>query len=231
MQRTRLFSHHQAARFYDMLGARLDTQSFYEDAPLRELVARLKMQDCRAVLEFGCGTGRLAAELFESFLSPEATYLGLDVSGAMVALATTRLERWSARAVVQQCDGEPHIEAAHGSFDRFICTYVLDLLSENDIRAIIGEARRILVPDGLVGLASLTSGPTPASRLLSTTWRTLHTISPWLVGGCRPIVIERFLPRSEWAIEYVHVVTRFGVPTEIVVAKPVRLPRSSSASQ
>ncbi len=50
MQRTRLFSHHQAARFYDMLGARLDTQSFYEDAPLRELVARLKMQDCRAVL-------------------------------------------------------------------------------------------------------------------------------------------------------------------------------------
>ncbi len=231
MQRTRLLSHHQAARFYDMLGAGLDTQSFYEDAPLRVLVTRLKMQDCRAVLEFGCGTGRLAAELFESLLSPEATYLGLDVSGAMVALATTRLERWSARAVVQQCDGEPHIEAAHGTFDRFICTYVLDLLSENDIRAILGEAHRVLAPDGLLGLASLTNGPTPASRLISTTWRGLQTISPWLVGGCRPIVIERFLPSSEWMIEYAHVVTRFGVPTEIIVAKPLPLPRSSSASQ
>ena len=146
----------------------------------------------------------------------------------MVTLATTRLERWSGRAVVQQCDGEPHIEAAPGSFDRFICTYVLDLLSENDIRAILGDVHRILAPDGLLGLASLTNGPTPASWLISTTWRSLHTISPWLVGGCRPIVIERFLPQSEWVIEYAHVVTRFGVPTEIVVAKPA--PRTSSAS-
>ena len=230
MNSTRLLSHDQAARFYDTLGAALDTQAFYEDAALRELVAHLKMEDCRAILEFGCGTGRVAAELFESNLSTQATYLGMDVSRTMVALATTRLERWSARAVVQQCDGDPRIDAKNGCFDRFICTYVLDLLSDSDIRAILGEAHRVLAPDGLLGLASLTNGPTPASRFISTTWRGLHAISPWLVGGCRPIVIERFLPRSEWVIEYVHVVTRFGVPTEIIVAKLVPLPRPSSAS-
>ncbi len=230
MNSTRLLSHDQAARFYDTLGAGLDTQAFYEDAALRELVAHLNMKDCRAILEFGCGTGRLASELFETVLSPQATYVGLDVSRTMVALAKARLERWSGRAVVRQCDGDPRIDVKNGCFDRFICTYVLDLLSDTDIRAILGEAHRVLAPDGLLGVASLTNGPTPASRLISTIWRTLHTISPWLVGGCRPIVIERFLPRSEWVIEHVHAVTRFGVPTEIIVAKPVSLPRSSSAS-
>jgi ubiquinone/menaquinone biosynthesis C-methylase UbiE len=229
MKNVRVLSHDQAARFYDKLGAGLDTQSFYEDAVLRELVAHLKINDCRAVVEFGCGTGRLAAELFESSLSPEATYLGLDVSSAMVALAKTRLKPWSDRAAVRQCDGESRIDAAAGTFDRFICTYVLDLLSENDIRAVLGEAHRVLTPDGLLALASLTNGRTPASRLISTTWRGLHAISPWLVGGCRPIIVESFLARSEWTIEYANVISRFGIPSELVVAKPLPLPRSASA--
>ena len=193
MNSARLLSHDQAARFYDTLGAGLDTQAFYEDAALRELVAHLNMKDCRAILEFGCGTGRLASELFVTVLSPQATYVGLDVSHTMVALAKAHLERWSGRAGVRQCDGDPRIEATDGSFDRFICTYVLDLLSDSDIRAILGEAHRVLTPDGLLGIASLTNGYTPGSRLVSATWRGLHAISPWLVGGCRPIVIEHFL--------------------------------------
>jgi ubiquinone/menaquinone biosynthesis C-methylase UbiE len=225
MSRTRLLSHEQAARFYDRLGAGLDTQALYEGAALRELIAHLKMKDCRAVVEFGCGTGRLAAELFESSLPPGTTYLGLDVSSAMVALARLRLQRWSGRAVIHRSDGEPSIDAPDASFDRFICTFVLDLLSEDDIRAVLGEARRVLTPDGLLGLASLTNGRTPASRLISRIWRRLHAASPWLVGGCRPIVIERFLARSQWMIEYASVVSRFGVPSEIVVAKPIPFPR------
>lgn len=193
MKSTRLLSHHQAARFYDRLGAGLDTQAFYEDAALHELIAHLKIKKSRAVLEFGCGTGRLAAELFEGFLSPEATYLGLDVSGTMVDLAMARLERWSGRAVVHQCDGEARLDATDGTFDRLVCTYVLDLLSDSDIRAFLSEAHRVLTPEGLLGIASLTNGCTPGSRLVSATWRVLQTISPWLVGGCRPIVIEHFL--------------------------------------
>ncbi len=219
MQRT--LSHEQAARFYDKLGSRLDTQSFYEDAALRELVAHLRLTDCRAMLEFGCGTGRLAAELLNDQVPPESTYLGLDVSGAMVAVAKARLQRYGRRAEVRQCDGQPRIDAGDGCFDLLVCTYVLDLLSDDDIRALIGEAHRVLTPDGALGLASLTNGPTRLSRFVSETWRRLHAMSPWLVGGCRPIMIERFLAPTAWVIEYSHVVTRFGVPTEVVVARPL----------
>ncbi len=217
----RLLSHAQAARFYDLLGAGLDTQAFYETAALRDLVIHLELRACRSVVEFGIGTGRLAAELLSMNLPLDATYLGLDVSSTMVRLAKSRLHSFGERANVMQTDGTARIDAADRMLDRFISTYVFDLLSDDDARALVKEARRVLRPDGLLGLVSLTDGPSPFSRLLSTTWRGLHRISPWLVGGCRPIALRNFLPNVEWRIEYRNTIVRFGVSSEVVVARPV----------
>jgi ubiquinone/menaquinone biosynthesis C-methylase UbiE len=225
MEATRVLSHRQAARFYDKLGAGLETQAFYEAAALGELVDHLDLKACRAVVEFGCGTGRLAAELLQSYLPPEATYLGLDVSGTMVDLTRHRLTRWSQRATVRQSDGSPHIDTADGALDRFICTYVLDLLSESEIGAVLHEAQRVLQSDGLLGVVSLTNGPTLMSRLVSTTWSRIHRISPWLVGGCRPIALSTFLSGLDWTIDYSTIVVRFG---KVVVARRTCLVRSSS---
>ncbi len=218
-EHAQFLSHAQARRFYDMLGTKLDTQAFYERAALNQLAEHLRMEACRAVVEFGCGTGRMALELFESVLPSDAKYLGLDVSGTMVAIARGRLARWEDRTVLQQTDGQPRCNAPSGSFDRFLCTYVFDLLAEPEIHTVIAEAHRLLVPGGLLGVVSLTNGPTPVSRLVSTAWRNLHALSPWIVGGCRPIVIQHFLPAADWNIEYAQVLTRFGIPSDIVVAR------------
>ena len=225
----RLLSHRQAARFYDFLGATLDTQAFYETAVLHDLVAHLQLERCRSVVEFGVGTGRLASELLSAHLCPEATYLALDVSPTMAGLAKSRLRPFGVRAKVVQSDGTPHIAVADGTFDRFISTYVLDLLSEDDIRALLIEARRVLKPDGSIGLVSLTNGPRSISRVVSTMWRGLHRLSPWLVGGCRPITIRDFLSSAHWQPRYANIVTRYGIPSEIVVASPVSPARPSSS--
>ncbi len=217
---TRFLSHSQAARFYDLLGARLDTQAFYEAEALHDLVAHLELKTCRSVMEFGFGTGQLAAELLSAHLPPNATYFGLDVSATMVNLAKSRLRPFGRRAEVRQSAGGPHIDVADGTIDRFICTYVFDLLPDDDIRAVLTEARRILTPDGLIGIVSLTNGPRPLSRLVSTMWRGLHHLSPWLVGGCRPISIRTFVSNEQWRISYANIVLRFGIPSEIVVARP-----------
>ncbi len=216
---TRLFSHAQAARFYDLLGVGQDTQAFYETAALQDLITHLELTTSHSVVEFGFGTGRLAAELLSAQLPADATYFGVDVSATMVRLAEGRLRPFAARAEVRQSDGMPHIDAKDDTFDRFISTYVLDLLSDNDIRSILGEARRVLKTGGLLGLVSLTDGVSPLSRLVSTTWRGLHCISPWLVGGCRPIALPSLLSSGEWRIEHRKVIVRFGVPSEIVVAR------------
>ena len=54
----RLLSSAQAERFYDRFGKKLDSQTFYEAPALNDLAAHLDLETCRAVLEFGCGTGR-----------------------------------------------------------------------------------------------------------------------------------------------------------------------------
>lgn len=220
-----MLSHSEARRFYDRLGARLDTQAFYEAAPLRDLAAHLDLPDCRSLAEFGCGTGRLAAELLETQLSPEATYLGLDVSAVMVSLAKARLRRFGARAEVRQTEGSLRIDAADRSFDRLVSTYVLDLLADADIAALLAEAHRVLAPDGLLGLVSLTNGPTPFSRLVAAAWCGLHRLSPRLVGGCRPIAVAAHLANADWRLLYRNVVVAFGIPSEIVVARA--LPRAA----
>jgi ubiquinone/menaquinone biosynthesis C-methylase UbiE len=122
---------------------------------------------------------------------------------------------------VVRTDGTAHIDAADGTFDRFVSTYVFDLLSDDDTRAVVNEARRVLRPDGLLGLVSLTDGPSLLSRFVTMTWRGLHSISPWLVGGCRPITLCSFFSNAQWRIQYRNISVRFGVPSEVIVARPV----------
>jgi ubiquinone/menaquinone biosynthesis C-methylase UbiE len=187
MRETRLFSHNQAERFYDRLGGGLDSQAFYESPALEQLAENLDLKACRGVIEFGCGTGRFAAQLFEQWLPPQASYLGLDISRTMVNLSGSRLTQYGERAEVRQSDGSICIGCPVGAYDRFVCTYVLDLLSEDEIRELLAEAHRVLEADGLLGVVGSTNGTTPASRLVTSIWRGLHWLSPWLVGGCRPI--------------------------------------------
>jgi hypothetical protein len=55
------------------------------------------------------------------------------------------------------------------------------------------EARRVPVPGGLLCLASLTTGTTRSSRLITRAWETLWSPKPGLVGSCRSMIITDHL--------------------------------------
>ena len=118
------FTPDDARRFYDRFGSRQDTQGFYENPALDDLVKHADFEHARSVLEFGCGTGSFARRLFETVLPADARYLGLDISGTMIGLATRRLEPWQDRTEVRQTDGTPCLPVPDTSFDRFLATYV-----------------------------------------------------------------------------------------------------------
>jgi ubiquinone/menaquinone biosynthesis C-methylase UbiE len=204
--------------FYDRFGRKQDSQAFYEEPALRELVAHADFAQAHSVFELGCGTGRFAAQLLERHLPADAHYSGVDVSATMVELARQRLARFGARAEVQQTDGAPILAPATASIDRFVSTYVLDLLSRDDIAALLSEARRVLAPEGLLCLSSLTWGINLPSRFVIRIWTALHHLRPSLVGGCRPLELHSLLDASEWNVRHVGRVAPFGVPSEIVVA-------------
>jgi ubiquinone/menaquinone biosynthesis C-methylase UbiE len=214
-------SHEEARRFYDRFGARQDSQAFYERPALETLIAHLRLHEASAVVEFGCGTGRLAAELLGSELAPTCRYLGLDVSATMVGLARARIAAFGARAEIRRTEGEPRIEAPDGSFDRFLSTYVLDLLSEDEIRMLVGEAHRVLRPGGLLGVAGLTHGERGLPGAMSQLWERVHWLRPALVGGCRPVAVETYLSERGWRTLHRSVVSPYAIPSEAVVAERV----------
>ncbi|MCG8692458.1 MAG: class I SAM-dependent methyltransferase [Minwuiales bacterium] len=205
---------------YDRFGARQDSQSWYEDAALTELTAQGRFDTAQTVLELGCGTGRYAAMLLNAHLPPHATYSGLDLSGTMIDLATERLRPFGARAVVVRADATEPIDAPDGAYDRILSTYLFDILSEAEIRTVLVEARRLLRPDGLLCLASLTHGVGLLPRAVSLAWQAVYRVAPARLGGCRAVRLSDYL--DGWTVDHHGIVVRRGMTSEVTVARPCR---------
>jgi ubiquinone/menaquinone biosynthesis C-methylase UbiE len=214
-------SHEQARRFYDEFGARQDRQGWYEDPANAALIAKARFEEATSVLEFGCGTGRLAATLLAERLPKHCKYLGLDASDTMCGLARTRLQAWTPCAEVRQTDGSMRLECAPRSVDRVLTTYVLDLLSLADIETFLAEAHRVLEPGGLLCAVGLTPGERGIARSVTSFWRYLHRKNPRLVGGCRPLQLVQCLPTEHWRVLHREVVVARGLASEAVIASPL----------
>ena len=206
-----------AQAYYDRFGKKQDSQGFYEDPALDELVDRASFESARCVFEFGCGTGKFAARLLEQHLPSSASYAGIDVSPVMIDLAKHRLAAFGERAQVHLSDGAVRFPLSDSSVDRIVSNYVLDLLSEADIGRFFSESHRVLAPGGKVCIASLTRGVGFASRVVSSLWTSIFRLNPALVGGCRPIRVDAFVDPQQWQVVHQRVVTAFGVPSEVLI--------------
>ena len=214
----RTLSHTEAQRYYDRFGKRQDGESWYEDAGLKVLTDRGRLQRAWSVLEFGCGTGRFAESLIRHHLPANAAYLGLDVSAIMIGLARDRLRDATQPVEFRQTDGAVVFPIADASVDRVICTYVLDLLSDTDIDAFLNESRRVLTPEGLLLLASVSRGQSGLARFTSGFWAFAHWLRPTLVGGCRPLELKDRLLAAGWTIDHRELVRAWTVTSEAIVA-------------
>lgn len=212
------FGPEDAEWFYDRFGAWQDAQ-LYEGAALKYLVAHSDFEHASAVFEWGCGTGRLAERLFEKHLVEGASYVGIDISTTMIRIATRRLANWSRRATVRKADGTGKLPYPDRAFDRFVATYVFDLLPETAINHVLSEAGRLLRPNGKLCVVSSTEGTTPSSHILSSIWKRIYAFNPRLMGGCRPLCVSMLLGAA-WKVELTHVVCSWGICSEIVIASP-----------
>lgn len=218
MNQVRTLARQDVRRFYDRFGSKQDGQRFYEDAAIADLFEHLDLGNAKSVYEFGCGTGRVAEEMLERWLQSEATYVGVDVSSTMVALARARLTRFGARAAIRQIDGSDAFAGCDAPVDRIIMTYVLDLLPEAEIETFLSRARDFLRPGGKLGIISLTFGTTLLSRIISGGWMSIFRIAPSIVGGCRPLRVGGFVT-PPLAIGHQAIVSQFGIASEVIVAE------------
>ena len=215
-----ILTRQEARDLYNRPDARRDGHPLYARPAIDRLVEQGDFSTAAAVVEFGCGTGALAQRLMEQALPIYAGYSGFDLSDQMVQLTRQRLVRFGARVSVTRTDGRPRVPLPPRSCDRFVSTYVLDLLSSQDIAKLLGQAWTVLRPGGLLCLASLTYGTTAVSRLVIRVWQHFHATRPAMVGGCRPISISSYLGPASWKTLYSTTLISRGVPSEVLIARP-----------
>lgn len=129
-----------------------------------------RLTDARCVVEIGCGTARFAHGLLADVCEAGCRYVGLDVSARMCRIAAAGLSTWRDRACVALYGGSLPLPLRSASADRVAAAFLVDLLPARYGRELLADAHRVLVPGGLLGLASLTYGTTPAGRAFSTVW-------------------------------------------------------------
>lgn len=228
--RERALDYSAARTYYDRFGKKQDSQGFYEDPAIDELIAHANFQDTRSVFEFGCGTGKFAARIIENHLPSSASYFGCDISSVMVGLAQKRLAPYGERAKVILSDGAVQFPLPDNSVDRVISSYVLDLLSEEDIQRFFSESHRaVSLRGGIVCIASLTNGVTLPSRIVSSLWTKIFRMRPSVVGGCRPIRLESYIDFGQWQLKHQRILTPFGVPSEVMVLIAKNTPNMANA--
>ena len=59
------------------------------------------------------------------------------------------------------------------------------------------------------------------ARVIQTLWNALYRLHPALVGGCRPVDLTPFLPPNAWEPVFSGAVVRFGIPSQVLIARTV----------
>ncbi|RME97557.1 MAG: class I SAM-dependent methyltransferase [Alphaproteobacteria bacterium] len=206
--------------YYDANAGRQDAQGWYADAPLRFLAAAGGFESARHLLEAGCGTGRFARELLRTRLPGSARYSGVDFSPAMLSRAARRLAPCRQAISLIEADLHNGLPFADACCDRFLVTYVFDLLDSRATGALLREAHRVLEPGGLLCTASLArdaDGLMP--RIAAGLWTLAARLAPGRVGGCRPVSLASHLPQAHWRLLARRTIVHGGLPSQVIVAE------------
>lgn len=137
---------------------------------------------CGEVLELGCGVGAQMRLLLERF--PRARFTGIDISREQLQAAHVQLADEVARGRVELLEASAYrLPFADASFDAVYTYWVLEHLG-NPL-ALLGEARRVLRPGGLLVCTEVFDSGLytwPAQPDLTAYWRAFTALQAELGG-------------------------------------------------
>ncbi len=196
------------SRFYDYLAGVFEKN--YRNVALK----RLDIARGEIVLEIGFGTGHCLQQLAEA-VGEGGRVCGIDISSGMLLASKRRLERaglWN--RVELTCEDAMKMPYAPNTFDAVFSSFALELFDSPEIPQVLTEVRRILKPNGRVGVISMSKedGTSPLLRLYE--W--LHEILPQYID-CRPIYVEQSIEEAGFQIQYKERVSLLGLPGDIVI--------------
>jgi ubiquinone/menaquinone biosynthesis C-methylase UbiE len=128
----------------------------------RRLLARCHLAAGQQILDIGCGTGYTACHLAEAH---QVRVIALDIHPRSVAEASSRVAKQRAEALVSLAQADAHgLPFSDALFDAVIAESVIVFCNA---AAVIAEIRRILRPNGVLGMNEFTFLKAPPARLVS----------------------------------------------------------------
>lgn len=151
-----------ARRAFDAAATAFDAACAAHDHAREVLLGRLAWLDPapKLIVDAACGTGRGTGWLTERF--PQAPVIGVDISAAMLAVASKR----RSAAAFARCDVQSLPFLDH-SVDLMLANFALPWC---DPQRLLGEFARVLSPDGLLLLSS--TGPATLQEVRRA-WRSI----------------------------------------------------------
>lgn len=204
-------------RFYDRISRVYDLiadQS--EHASREEGVALLAPSPGDVVLEIGFGTGHALLDLAKA-TGPSGRVLGVELSFGMLQVARHRLQENLAQGTVLPFHGDArHLPIAAGSLDAAFSSFTLELFSDQDMRRVLGELKRVLRGSARLGLVSMAE---PDTRNLEVElYRWLHRHFPHIID-CRPIDGAQVLSENGFDVVEQGRRSIWGLPVDILVGR------------
>lgn len=165
------------------------------------------------VLEVAVGGGEFFAELART---PELSRcVGIDLSALMLARARRRLVAGGVASTGLCRANAGALPFGDAPFDIIFNLYMIDLLLEEDVPAVLREFARVLRPGGRLIVLSMA----PQARAVNAVWMWLYRRSPVMTGGCRPLPVAGMLEQYGWKITARETISQGGFRSELIVAQ------------
>ena len=229
-------------------GKDASASSGYGGPAVKVLVKMADFNNAKTILDYGSGQGKLAEFVLENMIKnvninkcgkieqekklddKVIHWKGVDQSPKMIEKFRDRCvnqfgEKYCSTVFLE--NGDPsELVLEDASIDRFISTYCLDLMSEEDMYKVLDKAEKCLDPDnGLLLLIGITWGYKQSIKtfLMTTAWELMYKFGRKKVGGCRPQNLMPYLKARGWRIKEVEYTLPNGYPwmvSEVISARP-----------
>ena len=210
-------SSQQVAYAYTRLSRWYDWLSKSSEGP--HIVTGLQLLNAQTgerALEFGFGTGNGLVALAHG-VGQTGRVCGLDLSPGMIEVARERIEKEQLTdRVIMQRGNVLHLPYADNTFDVVFSSFMLDLIDTPDLPIVLNECRRVLRPNGRVGLVSMSKAC--AGNVVVKVYERFHRWLPALID-CRPIYVQTMLTTAGFQIDAAQTRSMWGLPVEIVIAR------------
>lgn len=197
------------SRWYDLLAVRAEWRCV--QAGLQELATG----EGEAALEVGVGPGRALVALARQVGASGRAY-GVDLSLQMCHIAQSRSAAAGLAWAQVLCGDAAHLPFPSGCFDTVFMSFTLELFDQAGIPAVLSECRRVLRPNGRLGVVAMFRPEKVGLMLRLYEW--LHKKLPnWV--DCRPINPKQALADAGFAVLSARNMALWGLPVAVVVAR------------